>query len=321
MIQQSDLHDLIHLRIPEAEAQTLLSKLTPDQVTLPLLEEALQCVRSTVLPVALPQVDVLDCCGTGGSGLSHFNTSTTVAFVLAAAGVPVVKFGNRGFSSQCGSFDLLEQIGISHHIDLMRVPEILHESNLAFLFAPVCYPALAPFNQLRKAMKVRTLFNFLGPLLNPVQPAYRLLGVSHSKMQSLMAESLSKSTNNKNAWLVHGTNGLDEISLDSPTRVLTVQDGNIEERLIPPACPSSTSPAGEHQLSDNFAIFQRILSGDDCESVYYHMVCHNAAAGLVVCGKTTSQEDGLKEIQSLLRSGEVLKSLEQCRRAHAQFAN
>jgi anthranilate phosphoribosyltransferase len=321
MITQSDLQNLIHLRMPQTEAQALLGQLTPDQVTLPLLTEALQCIRSTALPVGIPDVDVLDCCGTGGSGLSHFNTSTTVAFVLAAAGVPVVKFGNRGFSSRCGSFDLLERIGIPYQIDVARVSDILQETNLVFLFAPACYPALAPFNQLRKTLKIRTLFNFLGPLLNPVSPAYRLLGVSDARMQNIMAESLAKSSNNKNTWLVHGTNGLDEIALDVPTRVLSVQNGKIDEALLPPVYPAISLPSGDHEPKDNLGIFQRILTGDETESVYYQMVCQNAAAALLVSGKAGSLEEGLREVRSLLKTGVVFKSVEHCRRVHAQFSN
>jgi anthranilate phosphoribosyltransferase len=321
MIRQSDLQDLIHLRMPEADALAMLGQLTPDQVTLPLLQEALTCVRETALSVTLPELPVMDCCGTGGSGLSHFNTSTTVAFVLAAAGVPVVKFGNRGLSSACGSFDLLEQIGIPHQISLDRIPDILCGSNLVFLFAPACYPALVPFNQLRRTLKTRTIFNFLGPLLNPVQPAFRLLGVSHPGMQDLMAQHLQQEATSQAAWLVHGLNGLDEIALHAPTRVLAVHENAIQETVLPQSHQENNFPQHQHASEENLGIFRCIVAGDDTESIYYHMVCRNAAAGLVVSGQADNIDDAMLEVQTLLKSGIVAKTVEHCRRAHEQFAN
>jgi anthranilate phosphoribosyltransferase len=307
--------------MPEADALAMLARLTPDQVTLPLLQDALACVREAALPLVLPDIPVLDCCGTGGSGLSHFNTSTTVAFVLAAAGVPVVKFGNRGFSSACGSFDLLEQIGIPHQISLNRIPDILDAGKLVFLFAPACYPALAPFNRLRRTLKTRTLFNFLGPLLNPVQPAYRLLGVSHPGMQDMMAQHLRQEETAQTAWLVHGLNGLDEIALHAPTRVLAVQGNALEEKLLPQSHEMDPFLPQEHRPEDNVAIFNHLVAGEDCESVYYHMVCRNAAAGLVVSGHAETLDGALPEVEALLKSGAVANTVERCRRAHEQFAD
>jgi anthranilate phosphoribosyltransferase len=243
-----------------------------------------------------------------------------VAFVLAAAGVPVVQFGKRGFSSAGGSFDLLEQIGIPHQVSLNRIPDSLADGNLVFLFAPACYPALAPVNQLRRTIKTRTLFNFLGPLLNPVQPAFRLLGVSHPGMQDLMAQHLQQELTSQSAWLVHGLNGLDEIALHAPTRVLSICANGIEEIVLAQSHQEDTFPQVAHGPEENFSIFKRIICGDDTESVYYHMVCRNAAAGLVINECADNIDDALLKVQVLLKSGDVAKAVERCRRAHEQFA-
>lgn len=320
MIDSEALKALIRLQLPEPEALALLSQCTPEVVTLALLEDALACMQESALPVALPAMPVLDCCGTGGSGLSHFNTSTTVALVLAAGGVPIVKFGNRGFSSASGSFDLLEQLGIGQQLNPQRIPEVIEACGVAFLFAPTCYPALGGFAQLRKQLKTRTLFNFLGPLLNPVKPAYRLLGVSHSGMQSLMAQHLAQSDYSKHAWLAHGADGLDEIAAHGPTQLLTVENQQVREsQLIPPGalCPL---PTGSHAPEGNLAILQRLLNGEDTVSSYYQLACLNAAAGFVIAGRADTMEDGQREAQALLRSGQVLNTLQKCRSAHERFS-
>jgi len=319
-IDRERLASLIRLQLPEQEAMTLLRQLTPETVTPTLLEDALDCMREACVPVKRPEVPVMDCCGTGGSGLSHFNTSTTVALILAAGGVPVVKFGNRGFSSASGSFDLLAQLGIGHQLDPQRVPDVVAACNVAFLFAPTCYPNLAGFSQLRKKLQQRTLFNFLGPLLNPVQPAFRLLGVSHAGMQDVMAQHLAQQEYNDHSWLAHGADGLDEIAVHGPTRVVHIQSGQTRQSELKPLGEVCQLPTGAHLPEENLAILHHLLKGEDQQSPYYQMVCMNAAAGFVVAGHTSTLHDGHREAQKLLSSGTVLKTLEQCRNAHEQFS-
>jgi anthranilate phosphoribosyltransferase len=319
-ISSEQLLALIRMQLPEAEAIALLRQLSPDVVTLPLLENALACMREHCMPTAIPEVAMMDCCGTGGSGLSHFNTSTTVALVLAAGGVPVVKFGNRGFSSASGSFDLLEQLGIGHQLNPMRVPDAVDACGIAFLFAPTCYPNLAAFSRLRKQLGQRTLFNFLGPLLNPVQPVYRLLGVSHAGMHTLMAQHLKNANYTRHAWLVHGQDGLDEVAVHGPSQVWRVENGPLQNHEIMPVEGCYTLPVGEHSPQKNLDIFNALLRGEDQQSVYFHMVCLNAAAGFIVAGLAATLEDGYREAQSLLKTGTVLHKLEQCRTIHEQFS-
>lgn len=320
MLNQAEIRQLIHMELSEQETLALLEQLTPERITLPLLQDALRCVQETAIPLTRPNVSVMDCCGTGGSGLPHFNTSTTVAFVLAAAGIPVVKFGNRALSSQSGSFDLLTLLGFSEEMDLQRIPEALEATGLVFLFAPQCYPALAPFNRLRRTLKTRTLFNFMGPLLNPLQPAYRLLGVSHPGMQTQMGNYLAQTDFTKQAWLVHGESGLDELETHRTSRVIQVQNQQCTEITLQPVYQKVAIPNDSHSPEENIKILFALLEGEDTSSPYYRMVCLNAAAGLVVTEKVDSIEDGILEAEALLRHGKVLETLKKSRRFYESLA-
>ncbi|WP_303672718.1 anthranilate phosphoribosyltransferase [Vampirovibrio chlorellavorus] len=333
MLSRDQLRQLIHLEYSEAETLDLLGQLTPDHITPALFSDALACLQETALPLAVPSVPVMDCCGTGGSGLPHFNTSTTVAFILAAAGIPVVKFGNRGFSSASGSFDLLAQLGFSERMDLHRIPEVLAQCGLVFLFAPQCYPQLAGFNQLRRTLKTRTLFNFLGPLLNPVKPAYRLLGVSHPGMQQRMADYLISTGTCERGWIVNAESGLDELDIHGNTQVLQLEQNRVSEITLSPSDFSANFssdalsknshhelPPNAHRPTENLKIFMRLLQGDDDQSPYYDMVCLNAGAGLLIAQKTPTLKEGIQEAKQILKSGKALHTLEQCRRVNEQFA-
>lgn len=325
MLSRDQLRQLIHLEYTEAETLDLLGQLTPDHITPALFSDALACLQESAEPLALPPMPVMDCCGTGGSGLPHFNTSTTVAFILAAAGIPVVKFGNRGFSSASGSFDLLAQLGFSERMDLQRIPEALEQCGLIFLFAPQCYPQLAGFNQLRRTLKTRTLFNFLGPLLNPVKPAYRLLGVSHPVMQQQMADYLINTGTCERGWIVHAESGLDELDIHGNTQVLQLEQNRFSEINISPSDFLSENghrelQHNEHSPSENLKIFMRLLQGDDDQSPYYDMVCLNAGAGLLIAQKAPTLKEGILEAKQILKSGKALHTLEQCRRVNEQFA-
>jgi anthranilate phosphoribosyltransferase len=266
-------------------------------------------------------MDLMDCCGTGGSGLPHYNTSTTVAFVLAAAGIKTIKFGNRAASSQSGSFDFLEALGVPFGLPLEKLIEITEFSGLAFLFAPQVYPALAKFQALRKSVGRRTVFNFLGPLLNPLRPAYRLTGVSDAKMQRQMASYLAEHpVNRTQAWLVRSEDGLDEFSLKAPNLYLSVRGNQIQEHSwVDP--PAQSGPALTFSCpSENVRYFHALVCGEDTRSEVYRMVCLNAAAGLVVAGQADSIATGREIVVDLLAKGAVRETFARCRRAYEQAA-
>ena len=319
------VEDLLHLRMPEEEACGWLQRLTPDQVSPELFRRFVEAIGQTGVPVPAIQQAVMDCCGTGGSGVSHFNTSTTVSFILAAGGVSVVKFGNRAMSSPSGSFDFLESLGFPAEINIERIPDILDACGLAFLYAPQCYPVLQPFNQLRRRLGIRTLFNYLGPLLNPMQPAYRVLGVSHAGMQALISTYLSESTPSlQKAWVIHSNHnntaepaiGLDELACHGHSSVHEVQPQSrqtleIHRQQTQPALNLPTLTPAE-----NVNIFQALIEGEDTESPYYQMVCLNAGAGFYVAGQAPTLENGEQLAQDLLAKGKVKETLNQCWRAY-----
>jgi anthranilate phosphoribosyltransferase len=315
------IDDLIHARLPEAEAKRLLLALTPDQITAGLFAQLVTSMRQTVVPIPTLETPVMDCCGTGGSGLPHYNTSTTVAFVLAAGGVKVVKFGNRAASSKSGSFDFLEALGLPSESVLERLPETLEKTGLAFLYAPQCYPGLAPLAKLRREVQTRTVFNFLGPLLNPVKPAYRLLGVSHPDMQALMAAYLADHHPHQRTWLVYGMEdqaGLDEITPRGETRLLEVSEGTVERKTLSYRFNGEVDLNCAHTPEDNLAIFRALTDGQDTHSLYYRMVCLNAGAGFVVAGKTACLETGIEMAEELLAYGKVKETLSRCRKVYGE---
>ncbi len=314
MLTRERIEDLIHLRLPETEARRQLTELTPDRVDAEIFAAFLEAMRACGEAVPVPETSVMDCCGTGGSGRPHYNTSTTVAFILAAGGVPVVKFGNRAMSSKSGSFDILEYLGIPAQWDLQRLPEILDACNLVFLYAPQCYPALGRFGQLRREMGIRTIFNFMGPLLNPVYPAYRLLGVSDSKMQRLAADVLAGDGKTRQAWVVYG-NGLDEITTDGKTDVLAVRQGSVAKRRLVQVFPGPPQTL-DHTPAENAAIFEALVSGADVSSGFHRMVCLNAGAGFSIAGKAGTLEEGMTLAADLLAGGAVRETLDKCRKSY-----
>lgn len=308
------------MRLPETETREILLHLTPDQVDLDLFTRIIKTMQQTAQPVPTVSMDILDCCGTGGSGITHFNTSTSAAIVLAAGGVSVLKFGNRAMSSNSGSFDFLERLGIAFEAPLDVVPEILSSCGLAFLYAPQCYPTLKSFTALRRSLGVKTIFNFIGPLLNPFQPTHRLLGVSHRKMQDLMAQYLTLQTGHA-SWIVHASPTIDELVCNGETRILKIKHNTTDETQYHSVFEGE-KPADDLKLTseDNVRTFERMLSGDDQSSYFYRLLCLNAGAAFCVAGKTPSIEEGIQVAEKLIASGEVSRKLEACRRVYAHYA-
>ena len=319
-LNASDIYDIIHLRLPEEEVRDLLLKLTPDQVDPSTFNQFLSVMAESGLPFPISDTKVLDCCGTGGSGLPHYNTSTTVAFVLAAGGVPVVKFGNRGMSSSCGSFDFLEAIGIPFEVKAEQAAEILGKSGVVFLYAPQWYPALGPFNKLRRSLGIRTIFNFMGPLLNPVKPSYKLLGVSHATMQERMATYLADRTATERALVVRADNNLDEVHYDGKTSMYHVsQNGVVVEEFYTSSHAKSKLAEYPLTVQDNLSIFERVINGEDQTSAYYQLITLNAGAGFYVAGQASSILEGTTYAAELLHTGKVVETVGSCRNAYAQY--
>lgn len=339
MLERNAIEDLIYARIPEQEVRKNLLGLTPDQITVETLESFVQTIKDTVDPNLKPIVDALgptiDCSGTGGSGLARFNTSTTVAFVLAAAGLKVAKFGNRAASGRCGSFDFLGALGLPDTVAIEALPELMDECNLLFLFAPQFYPVLATLAQIRQTLGQKTIFNFIGPLLNPTAVTHRVMGVSNSEMLSTTAQYLQKVQAPEDCSLVVRSNdGLDELG-DDRSDVCLVAKADLEHfsftmpdpRNISPVCYSGCTgkiveydDAVELNAENNREIFLRLLKGEDNTSRFYRIVCGNAGAGLFTAGLAPTIEAGFEQSMELLRTGAVQDQFKKVRRAYAKYS-
>lgn len=318
------IDDILHCRLPDKTIVDYLASLSLQTLTAKDLHQWVTAIQK--IAVTLPSIDipVLDCCGTGGSGSPHYNTSTTVAFVLAAGGVPVVKFGNRAIQSNSGSFDLLAQLGMGKPLNVEYLPAALEKCNLAFLYAPQCYPALTPFNRLRRTLKVPTLFNFIGPLLNPINPTYRLMGISSGYMQTVIGEYLVNYNPPKRGWLVHSPTetdtdqGIDEIVPNALTHCLEIHKNQVKKRTIPPTMGGTSLQAMpiSHSPKENVAIFNELITGNDQGSYYHRLVCLNAGAAFLVSDHIDSLDQGAELASELLAKGKVFETVNRCRRLY-----
>jgi anthranilate phosphoribosyltransferase len=312
---------LLHGQLSSADAIALLSTLTPDQLTANRFGQLLATIQSQCAVEAPLDLgpNVLDCCGTGGTGRPDtFNTSTAIAFVLAAGGVKVAKFGNRSATSASGSSDFLEALRIPLSLRVESLSAVFDETGLLFLFAPQFYPALAGLAPLRKQFSQQTglptAFNFMGPLLNPVRLDYRLLGVSNPQMASIMTETLSHDTQLQHAWVVQTESGDDEIGVTEPTLVWQIAQQQCHEWVMPSATHATqptTPPPVPVTPATNAQMFLAMMNADDTQSLAYHQICRNAAAGFVVAQQCDTLEAGVQLTKTLLKTKAVLATYHQ----------
>lgn len=322
MVTESTIGDLIRGKLSSADGLMLLDLLQPEHIDQELFELVLNTVRSTVAEKASElhsfAESIVDCCGTGGSGISTFNTSTLVAFVLASAGLQVTKIGNRAVSGSFGSFDLLNALGIGTNISFDQTKRIMVSSGMAFLFAPSLYPALANIGALRRQFAKRTVFNYIGPLLNPFMPEYRLLGVSNADMQKVIAGVLTKESSNKCSFVVRGFNGLDEVLCHGYTTIFKIRKGNFSAAEFQAEGDASCCTGINLSRFDPVEMFWSIVNAETSDGCSYKLVVNNAAAGLYLTGKVKTMFDGQKLASDLLQGGKVKAKVEEVRRAYAQ---
>jgi anthranilate phosphoribosyltransferase len=282
---------------------------------------AARAMRARSLPVeiAVPGLAV-DTCGTGGDGAETINISTAAALVAAAAGVPVAKHGNRSVSSRCGSADVLEAAGVRLDQSPEDMAALHDEIGIAFLFAPRLHPAMAAVMPVRRALGVRTVFNLLGPLTNPGGVERQVVGVWGREVQALMASALAE-LGARRALVVHSDDGLDEISVNAPTTVIEVRDGEIagEWRIDPGdlgiAAGDLESLRGG-DAAENLRRMRAILGGEE-QSAAAEAVALNAAAALIVGGLADDLRQGLDRSREVLQSGAALEILETLARRSA----
>jgi anthranilate phosphoribosyltransferase len=256
---------------------------------------------------------MLDVCGTGGDQLELFNVSTAAMFVLAAGGAVVVKHGNRAITSKCGGADVLEELGVKIDLAPERLRACVEQHGLGFVFAPAYHPAFKAIVPVRKALAAQgipTIFNLLGPLLNPAQPAYQLVGIFSPVLLPKYASALAV-LGRARAWAVHGS-GMDELSLCGPTEIREVADGHIREHTLHPdtlgltLCDVAELRGGDRAA--NARLLLAILDGTD-RGPRRDLVLLNAAAGFVITGLCPDLPAGLAHARTQVESGHALAKL------------
>jgi anthranilate phosphoribosyltransferase len=247
---------------------------------------------------------LIDTCGTGGDGCDTFNISTAAAIVAAAAGAAVAKHGNRAASSRCGSADVLEALGVRVDVPLQRCGEAIRELGLGFIFAPAAHSAMRHALEARKQIGVRTVFNLLGPLTNPAGAHAQLVGVYSTEVLEVMAATLAE-LGVERALVVHGADGLDEISLSGETAVAEVQNGAVRRFTLTPEnfgmsrAPLDALRGGE--AADNAALIRGVLN--DGAGPRHDVTVINAAAALVVSGMAADFQEGARLAATAISSG------------------
>lgn len=306
---EADASDFVHAigerQLSDAEIACVLTGIQLRGVTL----EELQGFRSALLDRALkPELDTtnaIDVCGTGGDGKNTFNISTTSAFVLAAMGHKVIKHGNYGVSSSCGSSNVLESLGFSFTTDIRTLASQLETQNICFLHAPLFHPTLKEVAPVRKQLGVRTLFNGLGPLVNPVQPPYQLTGTYSLELSKIYQHVLRP--HREGFSVVHGMDGYDEISLTDNTRLLGMHD----DRVISPEHFGSrridhASIASGGNIDAAAKLLRNVLRGNGSDA-QTHVVAANVALALCTKEPTTELRDAFAESKKFIRSGQTAK--------------
>ncbi len=268
-----------------------------------------QVMRERSLKVGVEGA-VVDTCGTGGDDLGTFNISTISAFVVAGAGLTVAKHGNRAMSSSCGSADILEKYGVKIDLSPAGVKRCLEEVGIGFMFAPVFHPAMKYAVQPRREIGIRTVFNILGPLTNPANAQHQALGVAAESLGEEMIRALRR-LGSEHALVVHGEDGMDEISINASTRILELKDGDIKHYSVTPEemglerAPIEALRGGT--VEENTAIMVEVLKG--AKGPKRDVVMANAAAGILAGNRASSLKEGVELARKSIDSGIALDKL------------
>ena len=272
---------------------------------------------ATVMRQFAKQVDIqdknylVDTCGTGGDGIQTFNVSTLSAIVAASAGVKVAKHGGRSVSSKCGSADVLEALGVNVNLTPEKVASLVNDIGIAFMFAPNFHPAMRYAAPVRKKLGVRTIFNVLGPLANPASATNQVLGVYEASLTETMAEVLSK-LGSEHVMVVHGEDGMDEISISSGTRISELKNKSITTFTIKPTDfglnMADLKTIQVENVDASKAMMLDVLEGH--EGPHRDITLLNAGAAIYVSGLTSTLKEGFEKAALVIDQGLALKKLE-----------
>ncbi len=295
----------------DAQVGAMMAALATKGETFEELAGAARAMRKKAHRIQAATTPVVDTCGTGGDGLKTFNISTTTAFVVAGCGVTVAKHGNRSVSSKCGSADVLERLGIKLDTDPEVVEEAVREVGIGFLFAPLYHSAMRHAAKARMEVGLRSIFNMLGPLTNPAGANCQLLGVFAPQLTEMFAEAL-RLLGAKSAFVVHGHDGLDEISVCAPTRVSQLENDMVRTYdIYPEQYFGELAEPGQMTGGDpaeNATITRRILEGE--KGPKRDVVLLNTAAALVACQKASDVKDGIARAEQAIDNGAAMGKLE-----------
>jgi anthranilate phosphoribosyltransferase len=321
--------NIVHLT--QAEAHALMHRMLSGEMSTDEIAEVLRFLRrkgETIAelvgfaaamremshPLAIDQSEepVLDTCGTGGDHSNTFNISTATAFVAAGAGLRVAKHGNRRISSQCGSADVLEALGVPVNLPADQVAECIRLTGLGFLYAPLLHPAVKHAQEARLLLKGRTVFNLLGPLTNPVRARVQLIGAFSVRAAEMLAQASAR-LGVERAFVVHGWDGLDEISTTGPTTVFQVEEGRVQKGRWSPADfdlpQGSIDDLQGGDSETNAAIIRAIFEGE--RGARRDIVIANAAAALFVAQRASDLKSAVAMAAEAIDAGAARRKLEQ----------
>lgn len=268
-------------------------------------------MRANAVPLSKTFDDVFDTCGTGGDRSGTFNISSAAALVASAAGLRVAKHGNRSVSSQCGSADVYEALGVNIAAEPAVVERSLDDVGIAFFFAPTFHPSMRHAGPVRRELAIRTAFNLLGPLTNPARTRYQLVGVPHSELTELIAKALLM-LGSERAWVVHGADGIDEMSTTGHTKISECRGGAVSTFYVHPSDFGIPKADGNDlkgaDAPANAAILRAILDGET--GPRRNVVLLNAGASLFVGGRAASVREGIERAAEAIDSGAARRKLE-----------
>ena len=271
------------------------------------------------LPADHPE-DLVDTCGTGGGAVGTFNISTAAALLAAGAGVRVAKHGNRSFTSQCGSADVLEALGVPIEVPVAVMERALREDGIVFMFAPLMHPAMRHVGPVRRELGIPTLMNIVGPLANPAGAGRQVVGVADSRRVPLIAGALQQ-LGTRRALVVHGEPGMDEISPLGPTQVIEIRDGRATEWTVDPSHFGFSAGRAEELAggppAENAAAVRAVLGGNAPPTAIAAVLLNAAAAVFVSSDTTANFGEALDRTRSALETGAGLDALERLRNAFA----
>jgi anthranilate phosphoribosyltransferase len=298
------MREVMEGRAPSAQLAAFLAALVMKGERPAEIVGLAQTMREHAVKLSSSPGEVFDTCGTGGDGSGTFNISSAAAIVVAACGVKVAKHGNRSISSRCGSADVFEHLGVNITAPPAAVERCLHEAGLAFFFAPTFHPSMKHAGPTRKELGIRTAFNLLGPLTNPAGASRQIVGVPKPELTELMAHAL-RLLGSTRAWVVHGADGLDEMSTTGYTKVAECRDGAVHTFYIHPRefgiAKSAPGALAGGDAASNARIIRDVLDGR--KGPTRDVVLLNAGAGLYVAGAAGSVKDGIARAAKAIDSG------------------